>query len=388
MGAEARPYAMTALFALAATGVLVLAVEQQAGTTRSARRLGGLLAAYCVLAGLGIALNVYVALLLVGHGLTLLLHPRVSWSFRGLWLVSGVVATLVSAPVVWTAVHQTGQLGGGEFGWVTWARNVLVNQWYLGETPTLSTGGDIFSGGASWKLAAVGLALVGWGLVGLGLRRRPASPAVLWAGPWILVPTLVIGLYSVLVHNMYSARYFTFATAGLALLIAHGLTQVRRRNLLGLALVGMLVLSAPVYVSQRQPYAKSGADWEQAAAFVGQHSAAGEGVYFAPRYPIESTVVRQTTRGVATAYPSGFTGLVDVTLVQSAVQTDDLTGRSALLAATAPRWERLPALWVVRRHDYAYAAQDDKVLLEAGFRPSLRWDGPLDQVVEFRQARQ
>lgn len=116
MGAEARPYAMTALFALAATGVLVLAVEQQSSAKRSTRRLGGLLAAYAVLAGLGIALNVYVALLLVGHALTLLVHRRVSWSFRGLWLVSGLVATSISAPVVWTAVHQTGQLGGGEFG--------------------------------------------------------------------------------------------------------------------------------------------------------------------------------------------------------------------------------------------------------------------------------
>ena len=384
MGMEARPYAMTALLAVAATGVLVVAVERGGHASRSRRPLG-LRAVYSVLVGLGVAMNVYVGLLVVGHAVTLLLLHDVDWSFRGWWVLSAFLGGLIFSPVVWTAVHQTGQLGGGDFGWLTWARNVVVNQWFLGETPTLSTGGSLLSGGASWKLAATVLALLCWCVVALGLRSAPTAPVVCWAAPWIVVPTLVIGLYSVTVHNMYSARYFTFATAGTALLVAHGLGQLVRPKVRSLLLVLMVLVSIPVYVSQRQPYAKSGADWAQLAEFVGASSRAGDGVYFAPRYPTDGPVVRQTTRGIATAYPRAFAGLVDVTLVSPAVQDDDLTGRSALLDASAARWEPLRAVWVVRRHDADDKEQDDRRLQAAGFVVGARWDGPLDEVVEYRR---
>ena len=386
MGVEARSYALTALLAVSATLVLVL-VEARSEMPVQRRRRGWLLVAYALLAGLGIASNVYLALLLVSHGLTLLWRRPRDWRLLARWLVASSVGVVLASPVAWTAVHQTGQLGGGAFGWFTWLRNVAVNQWFLGETPTLSTGAasDLVLGVAGvWKLAAVALAVLGWGLVLLGLLRRPRSAVVAWAVPWVLVPTLVIGLYSVTVHNMYSARYFSYATGGMALLVGLGLAQLSRRTAT-VALLLLAVLAAPVYLSQRQPNAKSSSDWSEVADFVAAHKGPDGGVYFSPRYPITGPTVEQTSRGIAVAYPDAFRGLSDVTLQSTAVEDDNLTGSSVLLPDARARWAGLDTVWVVRRHDYAYAAQDDDVLRLAGFSPGLRWSGPLDEVVEYER---
>lgn len=399
MGMEARPYAFSSLWAVAATLVLVRA--QQRDVMRPTGRPGLWALGYALLAGLGIATHIYVALLLVAHGISLLLSPRTSWRFRFTWLAAGVGAVLLASPVVWTAVHQTGQLGGGDLGPALWIRNVLVNQWFLGETPTFSTGansGFEVSAGSAWKLASLVLAALCWALVAVGLLAwRRATPLLVWALPWVVVPTLVIGGYAMAVSNLYNPRYFSYATAGLALLVAHGLSTAvgrlvalrgddgsgrHRRLLVAAAVTAILVAAAPVYVSQRQLNAKSGTDWVQVADFVRERSSPGESIYFAPRYPITGPTVGQTTRGIATAYPDAFAGLSDLTLLRTPVQEANLTGESRLLRDATADLQQVEVLWVVRRLDYRYGADDDALLAAAGLTPARRWTGTLDEVVE------
>ena len=93
--------------------------------------------------------------------------------------------------------------------------------------------------------------------------------------------------------------------------------------------------------------------------------------------------MRLTTRGVSVAYPEGFDGLVDVTLVADPQETDDLVGRSALLSDSGARLAPLDTLCVVRRHDLPAAVRDadDAYLSEGGWVVRDRWEGPLDEVV-------
>lgn len=387
MGLEARPYAFSTLLAVASTLVLVVLVRHRP-QPRPGARSALLLVAYALLAGCGIAVNIYLALLLVAHGITLLLTPRISWRLRGAWFTASVGGVLLASPVVWTALHQTGQLGGGAFGPGRWIRNVIVNQWFLGETPTLSTGGGSFdlSFGSSWKLASIALAGLCWLLVAHAvLNRRRVRDLLTWSLPWVVVPTLVIGLYSVAIHNFYNARYFSYATPGIALLVASGLVALRRPWLKVLVAALVLLTTAPVYVSQRTVYAKSSTDWSGVARFVAANRGERQAVYFAPRYPVTGPLVGQTARGVRTAYPAAFEGLRDLTLLRTPVQDANLSGTSLRLAEALPRLQGMDSVWVIRRNDYAYAAQDDAALVGAGFAPDRQWQGPLDSVIEFHR---
>jgi len=76
----------------------------------------------------------------------------------------------------------------------------------------------------------------------------------------------------------------------------------------------VLALAAiPIYVSQRQIYGTN-SSWVSLAHYVQQNAASGHGVYFAPRYESQDGTVGQTIRGIATACPVGFRGLVDISL--------------------------------------------------------------------------
>ena len=386
MGAEARPYAFSALLAVASTLLLVLLVST-ARADAAPVPSGPLLLLYGVATALAIAVNIYLALILVAHGVTLLLDRGNPWRLRRRWLAAALLAVAAASPVVWLATQQTGQLGGGDFGLGRWAQNVVVNQWFLGETPTVGAGPATTASlpfpASAWKPTAVGLALVCWVVIAGGVLRGRAAPLLRWALPWVVVPTLVIGLYSLGVHDVYNPRYFSYATPAVALLIGHGLAELGRRWA-GVAVAVLLVLLAvPVYASQRTVYAKSSTDWSGVAAFVAAHRGPGQGVYFSPRYPISGPLVGQTARGVRVAYPAAFDGLLDITLLRTPVQDHNLSGTSRLLADSTEQLGRVSTVWVVRRNDYGYAQQDDRTLATAGFTPGRSWQGPLDRVLEF-----
>ncbi|RKR72932.1 glycosyltransferase family 39 protein [Frondihabitans australicus] len=376
MGIEARSFGLSATIAVWATVLLVTAL-------RSGRWRWPV---YGVLVALGIAINIYVALLVVAHLATVLL-TRTRWRVRLLWLAAAAAGTLAASPVVLEAASQKGQLGDNALSLATMARQALINQWFLGATPTPVTQSD--QGTSAWAVAAVVMAVIGWVLVVAGvlraLREPGARPGVAATLPWILLPTLIAIGYSAAVSPLYNSRYFTFAAPAVALAIALGLRAIPWEIGRITALVAIAGLSVPIYVSQRQTTGKSDADWSQVAGFVGARAKAGEGVYFSPLEPTADTAIGRTTRYIDTAYPSAFDGLVDVTLRTTGAQDATLRGTSYPLASSTSRLDGLSAVWVIRPSDYpaSGADADDALLEKAGFRASTTWRGPSDSVVEF-----
>lgn len=176
MGIEGRSYAMTAAIAVWMTVLFV-------SLTR--RPTLGKHVGYAALGAFAGSLNIFMVLLLGAHGLTLLASARlrfrrIFWS----WLAAAVGAPLGALPVLATAMSQSAQIGPTRLSLVGCARSVLVNQWFLAETPTIYlSGGESLGlgpGSQLWRPASVLPALLCWAVIAYAvLRRRPAgSPRV------------------------------------------------------------------------------------------------------------------------------------------------------------------------------------------------------------------
>src|SRR4029079_1155874 len=225
-------------------------------------------------------LNIFLVLLLGAHGLTLLLDPR--YRFRRIfwtWVGAAGAAILAAAPVVLTAASQSAQIGATRLSVVGYARSILVNQWFLGGTPTIYEGGPLGDGPGSqlWKYSCVLLAVGCWLVVAYGVCRRPSTPTPS-DGPGLrplllcslILPTSVLVAYAVLATPIYNPRYLTYSAPALALLLGLGLVRIERGWVRALAVLAIALCAIPVYVSQRSPFAKSGADWQMVARFVEQ----------------------------------------------------------------------------------------------------------------------
>lgn len=372
MGAEGRSSALATLLAVAATLLLLAWIQ---------RRGAPLLLLYGAAVCAGIWVNIYVVFLLPAHlvaVLALVVRGRRLLS----WLATSAVACCLALPIVTLAKSQSAQIGGGEpLDLLRWARQLVVNQVYLGETP----GGAPLTGPASfWVIASLGAALIGWGLTGLGIwshlrsRRQSSRALVLLAVTWLVLPSVLVAVWSLVSgSSMYNPRYFAFCAPAAAILIGAGLNNLRERwirTLVGLLLIMCLL---PVYASQRVINAKQGADWSQVAAHIAAEAAVGDGVYFSPR---------PTTRTIAVAYPAAFERLTDITLLRSGPDDGSLAGESKPLADVL-RSPQPPTVWGIWKADHDSELEADLTLFRAvGYRPVSVWRGPVDEVVELKRS--
>jgi mannosyltransferase len=379
MGIEGRSYAFSTALAVWASVVLLVAL----------RRGRWFWVLYAGLVAAGTAVSIYVALLVVAHAVTVLFTTGIPWARRLAWLVAAAAGGLVASPVIVTAAGQQGQLGDLSATLASMLRQVVVNQWFLGATPTRVD--DSNDGGALWARAALVLAAVCWLLmiwaVIPALRRgHPAERRqALLLVPWMLVPSILVIGYSLAISPLYNPRYFSFTAPAAAVLIALGINRFGRRWIrLGiLALIAVIAL--PIYVSQREVTGKSGTDWSEAAAYIGSHAKSGDGVYFGPLDVPDTPVYSRDTRFVEVAYPGDFTGLTDLTLLTSGSDDNSLRGLSRSIAEQTSALAGVDRVWVVRPVDYpaGAASADDAVLTAAGFTEGARWAGPMTEVVEF-----
>lgn len=390
MGIEARPFAFATAAGVWATYVLLVALRR--GRARW-------WVAYGALVALAILFNLYLVLLVGAHLVSLLLTHRSDRRILVRWLLAAGVGTAATLPMVLAALGQTGQIGVAPRSLAELARNVVVNQWFLGETPTVySRGADLAATDPSvhvWQVASVLLALgfvvlVGFALVAAWRSRpveRPTVDLLAWAVPWVVVPTVALAAYAI-VSTTYSPRYLAFTAPGIALLAAFGLASLRRHVVVQVVAATVLVsLAIPVLVSQRTENAKSGSDWRQVAERVSTQVGHGDGVYFSPRVEATGPEVRLTTRGIAVAYPEPFAGTVDLTQLTTPVEAGDLLGTSSTIEDATARLAGVDRLVVIRRHDYPQTAADadDAVLQGAGFVKGETWNGSLDEVVTFQR---
>lgn len=386
-GIEARSTALTIAVAAWAAVLLLRAVEWP---ERLRRWL-----AYAALLALGIWLNIFLALMVPAHALSVLFLRSGRRAWLG-WSVSAAAAAAAALPVVWESRQQSAQLGGVRLSLATMVRSVGLNQWFLGATPTEGADGGGSATGLTvsdaltpgWLPAALVLALAGWGLVTVALlpggdpsRRTALAVAV----PWLVVPSVMVLAYSVVAAPVYHQRYLAFSAPALALLMALGLRRVPSPVVaVGVGVV-LVATSSVVFVSQRGETAKGSYAWSRVAEVVQAHREPGDAVYYGPRTPPTGTVAHQSARLVADAYPAAFHGLRDLTVATGAVEGGLLVGTSHPLDAVTDRIDDVRTLWVIRWADYPRDAveHEDGLLRAAGLREDERWVESTTVVARF-----
>lgn len=402
MATEGRSFALSTMLAVALTLLLLAAVDR--GLGRRAGRSWPWWLGYAALAVVGTWSFLYLALLLVGHAVTLLvvlLRARRSAPARRVlvgFVAAGAAAAAGTLPVALMSSAQSGQVGWiGAPSVETW-RAFFVTQWSIGNTAFAV---------ALWVAVLAGVALLV--LRARGQRRgaapaAPASPApdpaatpaapapvatpapgvLAVALPWLLVPTLTLLALSFVLDPLWSPRYQTFSSPALALLAAVAVTAVPWRRAVAVLLVVAAALSAPSWWDQRQPTAKDVSAWDQVADLVATERAAEpegtrEGIVYGPvrRHPAA------TSRIIEYTYPDAFRGMEDFTLETPAAETGRLWEDQHPLEDVLDRTDDLDVVWLVTSDRQDWRPRVTELLASKGFTLDEEWQVPRTNVLRF-----
>jgi len=336
---EARPYALTTLFAVVATYFLVRA----AASGRPASWAG--YAAALTLTGL---VNLFAVLLVVAHGVSLLAAKARASTSEGptgvcvtggtllRWLLASAGAGLLLAPIAVLSVRQSAQLN-----WVT-----------RPDPSTVATLMRDFSGITALILVMALLGVLGC-LAGPGLRRSAGLTLALVALPWLVGPPVLLMAVS-LVHPVYVERYVVFCLPALSILVAAGLARLTSQRLLGrgatggrarllsalpsaaLAVITVVALIGP-QLAIRLPTARAD-NLRAVAAVLGAHERPGDAILYLP----------WDTAVIANAYPAPYARLRDVGLGQTPIASETLRGLSAAPSVVAARLGGVGRAWTVQ----------------------------------------
>lgn len=377
---EARPYALTTLFAVLATYLLVGAVcgggpaagdpSAETGPAAEMRGWPGAgrwawwigYAAALVLTGL---FNLFAVLLALAHAVSLLAArgarpaaspasasgspasvsgpaagTRVPAGVTGRWLTSCAVAAVILAPIAVFSASESAQLN-----WVT-----------RPDASTVATLVRDFSGATLLIPVAV---LLGWlGCVaGRGVRRGHGLTLAVVALPWLVLPPAVLIAVS-LAHPVYVERYVMFCLPALSLLMAAGLiwlVQLTAKAVAGrgrpvpswsgralaaapgaaIAAIIVVVLVGP-QVQIRQSGARAD-NLREVAAVLAEHERPGDAVLY---LPWDAAIVGM-------AYPGPFSHLRDIGLAVAPVASATLRGQPASAAVLAGRLRGVTRVWTV-----------------------------------------
>jgi mannosyltransferase len=384
MGMEARSYAFTALVAVWLTVVLLGIVGR--GRSR-------LWTVYAVLAGLGVMLNVYLALLVVAHGVALVISRRHHPQFRRLligWAIAAAAAAILASPIVRLVVGQTSQLPFGPMTLSGVANTLLFEQYFTGATPTLGRSVPI-PPDTVWAAAAVALACCGWALMiaAVASRRIRATAnkhstlrLLTVTVPWIVLPFVLIIGFSLVVTPIYTARYFSFTTPAVALLMGTSIAAFSTRWKQIVAFAAIALLALPVFLSQRGPTSKNDTDWQQAAAVLQTYAKPGQDIYYGPI----AAGSKLSTSKVRDAYPAMLSKLHDITLKATGTQNNTLWDSQWPLAHARGTLRTTSTLWVVLEHygvPSPASTKQEKYIENNGLHLAKAWRGPSTDVLLF-----
>lgn len=305
-GEEARSFAFDAAVAATLT-LLLVELLMRSGRPR------WLWLAYYVGLCLGCYLFLYVALMALAHVVVLALvrPPR---RFFAAWATATAVALIAATPVAGWAFLERAQIAYLAHQPQVTAQSILVWLWF----------GNGWFAAVGWTLmaAGVGLAAMAWWRAGRAARAKPPIVEIV-ALCWLAIPTLVLVAGSGVEHD-FTARYLTFCAPAAVILIACGIDRLARlcppamfasangrwrQAIAAIVTAGVVASALPVYVAQREPYAKNDSDWAAIAATVHAHAQAGDAIAFD-----DSTRPSRRTRLAMDAYPSSFAGLRDLML--------------------------------------------------------------------------
>lgn len=310
MGTEGRSYAATALLAALATFVVLLA--RRTGSRRAWVIYAAIAVASCLL-------FLYLALVIVAHGVALAMlarrGPPDARSSARRWLVAAAVAAVAVFPFARVVIGQSGQVS-----WIDPIGAHTVNQVLRSQ----------------WFYSSESFAIVAWALIVLGLaiaiRRRDRVVTAMLL-PALVLPTVALIGFSVLASPIYQPRYLSMCTPFVALAVGYGIAAIRWRVASGIALALVIVLAIPQIVGQRLPESKERSAWSQVADLIASDRAiAGPDSTTAVIYGTLQRHPKATARVIEYSYPAAFVGTVDPTLRTPAGDTAQLWETRAPIA--------------------------------------------------------
>ncbi|MFB7845114.1 glycosyltransferase family 39 protein [Microbacterium sp. NPDC056052] len=346
MAAEARSYAIGSAIAVWLTVLLLALLER--------RRPWWLWVAYAAGMAAAIYVFLYLALLLVVHGVFVLLFHRRA---LGRWLAGAAAGVLLALPIVLVADAERNQIGFLAYRDYITPLNVLALQWFDPVT--------------AWPCGA--LIAIGAIVAVRGRRRDPDgfrlnALALLWLG----LPTAAVLIGSVLLTPMYTVRYLSFCTPAAAILVAMGVrtaagwiarcTPLAATTATGILLAVGLVAFIPNLLVLRGPYAKDGSDWREAAGYLHAHAARGDAVVYDDR-PKDS----EKPRLITAVHPADVARLGDPALLAPFRTQPGLWDRTrpndALTGA-----DLTPRVWALERGPDPEGSPDVRHLESLGYR--------------------
>lgn len=370
MGAEARSTALATMIAVWATVLLVHIVRTRAAPPLL--RLG-LWAGYAGMLAAGIYVFLYTVLLLPVHAVAVLLLTR-RRRRRGLFVWAGTAAGALAAaaPVLYWGISQRDQISFLARRPAVGLLDAAVDQWFA--TPALAA--------LAWALIVVGSVAVfvprfrqgaAGARVAAGERRKSETGstaddrvgAQVTMLAWLLVPSAVLLIGTHLIAPMYTLRYLSICTPAAAILVAVGAASLRPRWAPATALLLVVGLAAPPYLSQRTDFAKDGgSDWRQVADILHTEARASDAIVFD-----ESTRPSRRPRLAMYLYPAAFVGLVDVTLDRPFEAGSGLWDTTLPLAGVTSRLADTDRVWLLQNRGSAEAkaGTDVAVLQQLGF---------------------
>ena len=329
-GIEARPYALEAAVAVWLTVLLIVAVRHN----RPRLWLG-----YGLLLALSILVSINLVLLLPVYAAVLpLLAPEGSRkSPARRWAVASGVALAAMTPFLLFAHGQVFQ--------VRWIgdlnRNLFLDvvhrQYFDHSIPFAILAGVIVvaAAGVAWRA----------GVAGAGGSRR----LVLACAAWMVIPTGVVLLYSVLVEPMYYPRYLILtAPAAAAFLAVCIVTLARKPWRVAVVLVLCAAAAFPSYLfTQRGPYAKEGWDYSQVADLIGSHAAPGDCLL------VDNTAGWKPgpIRALLATRPAAFRSVIDVDRGVYGPKVGALWDGHVAVWLTTAKINKCPALWTITNRD-------------------------------------
>lgn len=374
MGAEGRSFALGTLLATVSTLLLVAAVDR----TVEGRRAWPSWVAYTAVSVLGGAVFLYLVLLTAAQGATVLALRRgrrwrqPAWRPVAAWALAAAITVGALVPL---AVASSAQ--GAQISWIRHVdlhtvEEVLVTQFSY-ENAAFAV--------LLWVLVAAGVA------VGVRVPRMRALLAV--AVPWIVVPTVLLVVASVVTHPLYSPRYLAFATPAAALLMAAPFAVVPVRGVRArwasvLAVLLAVGLSAPTWVTQRTVTAKDDSAWNTVAGLVvrqrlAEPVGARDAVLFGPveRHP------KATSRIIAETYPRAFAGMRDPLLVTPAGTGTHLWDTQRPLTESGRAVGDATTVWLVTAATPDERPTVTAALRSAGFHVGRQWRVARTWVVRY-----
>lgn len=376
-GIEARPYP----FVVGAATWATVGLTSLIGATISGRRWWPAAVGYTVAVIVTIGFSVLAGLILGAHAVTVGL---IAWQRRNRtdapsrrlvvrFLGCAVVAVAVSAPLIATVSAQSAQ--------VSWISKYVYN-------PILRVTDLFFPNSALLMLFALVL------LVALATRavrrrrmrlRRGLSMVTVVTLPWLIVPIVLLAVYSALVTPAFLTRYLSYVSPAAAILLAVGFGwlagrhTVRTVSTAWILAVLFVVLALPSVHMQHARLAKPVAiDYRGPADHVAKTVAPTDCLVYG-----QLTKAHQNARYIAYGYPQIAAGR-DIMLDRtrgSAVERGELWDANlpdGELGARAADCRR-----VVVITDAAAAAGPRSALLAAGFVEGAPYGGPNLQILRF-----